>query len=382
MKNVLIVDDDRILRRLIANKLAKQGVPFSILLAENGKEAVTFLKRHPVSLVVTDLQMPEMDGFALLAHLSAHYPDIPVVILTAYSTPDTKKKVLAGGAIGYMEKPLLVDDLAQKITRALERESEGGVLQTIPLETFVQLIEMEQKTCTIRVTEKASGVQGVLFFRGGELFEARVADRKGEQAAYEIFSWEKVTLAIQDDCPLKEKRIQGGLQAILFDAMRRRDESEANGAEDFVEETSESSDLQRLGEPSVIADPDPLIADPDPPLPDPGPSAAAGKRKDLPAETLPAPETARSDAERRRDELVAMARGRPGVQEVYPDARYDPLMQAATVLGRRLGTGRLRSCYLSNSAQQQIILLPDEITTVVTVAPDCPRDIIVKVLYG
>ena len=375
MKNVLIVDDDRILRRLIANKLAKQGVPFSILLAENGKEAVAFLKRHPVSLVVTDLQMPEMDGFALLAHLSAHYPDIPVVILTAYSTPDTKKKVLAGGAIGYMEKPLVVDDLAQKITRALERESEGGVLQTIPLETFVQLIEMEQKTCTIRVTEKTGGMQGVLFFRGGELFEARIADRNGEEAAYEIFGWKKVTLAIQDDCPLKEKRIQGGLQAILFDAMRRRDESEADGAEDFVEEISISSEMQRLDEPSVIDDPDLQEPDPTPPASDDGREAPS-------VETAPAPEAAPTAAERRRDELAAMARGRPGVQEVYPDTRYDPLMQAATVLGRLLGTGRLRSCYLSDSAQQQVILLPDEITTVVTVAPDCPRDIIVKVLYG
>jgi CheY-like chemotaxis protein len=52
-----------------------------------GKEAVQILDATGVDLVVTDLRMPKMDGFELLAHMSGNYPDIPVIVMTAYGTP-------------------------------------------------------------------------------------------------------------------------------------------------------------------------------------------------------------------------------------------------------------------------------------------------------
>ena len=82
------------------------------MAAGNGKEAIRVLKSHPISLVITDMQMPEMDGLALLARLSESYPDIPVIVVTAYSTPKLKLTVLEGGGAGYMEKPFVVEDLA------------------------------------------------------------------------------------------------------------------------------------------------------------------------------------------------------------------------------------------------------------------------------
>jgi len=90
---------------------------------------------------------------------------------------------------------------------------------------FVQLIEMEAKTCTIRVENKSSGKIGVLFFNKGELLDARIDEQHGETVAHDIFAWDKVTFYIQDACKLKEKRIDKGLQSILLDAMRQKDEA-------------------------------------------------------------------------------------------------------------------------------------------------------------
>ena len=119
------------------------------------------------------------------------------------------------GAVGYIEKPFMLADLAQKITKALEKESEGGVFQSVSSSTFVQLVEMEKKTCTIRLVDKTSGKLGVLFFLEGELIDARVNRAQGENAAREVLSWERITLTIQDGCPLKEKKIQTGIQVLL-----------------------------------------------------------------------------------------------------------------------------------------------------------------------
>ena len=79
-KNILFVDDDRILRHLINKKFQSYSETFTTILASDGVEAVQILKNTPVSIVVTDLQMPNMDGLALLAHLSEKYPGISVVV--------------------------------------------------------------------------------------------------------------------------------------------------------------------------------------------------------------------------------------------------------------------------------------------------------------
>ena len=157
VKRILLVDDDRILLRLAQEKFKRYQNIFTIVTAENGLEAVDKLKQEVISLVVTDLQMPQMDGFALLAHLSENYPDIPVIILTAYGSQTSRKAALEGGAAGFMEKPFVVEKLAAKIIDALQRESEGGILQTIPLDMFLQLIEMEQKNL------KQVSVSGFMF---------------------------------------------------------------------------------------------------------------------------------------------------------------------------------------------------------------------------
>ncbi len=125
----------------------------------------------------------------------------------------------------YITKPFRVEDLASEIQRTLKREADGGTLHDVSSGMFLQLIEMEQKTCTIRIADSRNQKQGVLYFRDGDLLDARINGLKGEKAAHEIFSWDEVTLSIQNGCPLTEKRIQGELQAILLEAMRLKDEA-------------------------------------------------------------------------------------------------------------------------------------------------------------
>ena len=143
-----------------------------------------------------------------------------------------------------MEKPFIVEALAEKISATLQKESEGGILQTVPLDMFLQLVEMEQKTCTIRIVNKISKAIGVLFFQSGELMDARIKDVKGITAAYEIFSWEKVTLSIQDACVVKKKQIKDDLQAILMEAMRLKDEQAETGLDPNPVEAAEAVELE------------------------------------------------------------------------------------------------------------------------------------------
>ena len=174
IKNVLLVDDDHEMLIALNEGFQKFKDSFSILLASDGLKAVESLKKNTISLVVTDLKMPGMDGFELLAHIMEHYPDIPVIIITGYSTPEMERLAREGGAVGYIAKPFLIENLARQILSTLRKESEGGTLHNVSSGMFLQLVEMEQKTCTIRLEDKFSNKKGILFFHEGDLLDARL----------------------------------------------------------------------------------------------------------------------------------------------------------------------------------------------------------------
>jgi len=345
-QKVLIVDDDHIWLRLIKKKFENYAETFTTLTALDGKEAVDSLKQNMISLVVTDMQMPEMDGLALLAHLSENYPDIPVIIMTAYSTPSSKKTVLDGGAAGYIEKPFVVEDLATKIIKTLQKETEGGTLQTVPLDMFIQLIEMEQKTCTIRVFNKISENKGILFFYKGDLMDARINNRQGNEAAYEIFAWDSVTLAIQDECAIKEKKIKGELQAILFDAMRMKDEAEG-APEDFEEEP-------------------------------PSPKAAA--KKAAPKKAVPKKAAERSYPDLLRQKYEAAAGSNDSLEDIYVDDSWFELLEHVKMIAPLFSAGPLKVCYVNRGERLNLIILPGDEPTVVSVTDSCPRDQVLEAL--
>ena len=101
-KKILIVDDEKDMLLSLKEGFESYREIFSVLLAEDGEQAVDKLRENAVSLVVTDLRMPRMDGFSLLIHIMTHYPDIPVIIITAYSRPVMARMAIKIGAVEYI----------------------------------------------------------------------------------------------------------------------------------------------------------------------------------------------------------------------------------------------------------------------------------------
>lgn len=335
-KKVLFVDDDPILRHIIQKKFTRYKHSFTVITAGDGLEAMEKLNENTIALVVTDLQMPKMDGLSLLAHLSEKYPDIQVIVQTGHSTPESKKIALERGAAGYIEKPLNAEDLGQKIITTIKKESEGGTLQSVTLEMFLQLIEMEQKTCTIRVVEKKSGKQGALFFKDGDLLDARFSAHRSKSAAFEIFSWGKVALSIQYDCAIKKKKIDGDLQALLIDAVRLRDEAGEN--EKLVAGTPETKDIDK------------------------------SKPKALLVEDIV------------RNKLEKVKGGSKYLRDIYQDNSWSDLVTQASEVGKFFVAGTLKSCYIDRGEATDFILLPGKEITVISIDPKCPRDRFLRAL--
>ncbi len=120
LQEVLIVDDEEPLLLSIAEGLSIYKKCFNLLTATNGIEAVKLIKSSPViDLVITDLSMPKMDGFELIAYMNRNYPKIPVIMMTAFGTPKIEEIVQNMGIYRYLEKPLDINVIANNIFDAL-----------------------------------------------------------------------------------------------------------------------------------------------------------------------------------------------------------------------------------------------------------------------
>ncbi|MBT3310927.1 MAG: response regulator [Desulfobacterales bacterium] len=92
MKNVLIVDDEIAVLSLLKHSLIKYRSEFKVLTAKNGNEAKSILSKKPVSLLVTDIIMPDITGFELLEYVKKKYPATLCYVMTAYNTTEIKKR--------------------------------------------------------------------------------------------------------------------------------------------------------------------------------------------------------------------------------------------------------------------------------------------------
>jgi len=201
-KKILVVDDDPIIRSIASGAL-KAFDEFIVLTAENGKVASRLLDIIKIDLVLTDLEMPEMNGLQLISHMAKSNYLIPVIALTWVMTPETQTRLEILGVSQYLEKPLDMDALIKIVFQEINSGT-GGEIHGISIAGFLQLVETEEKTCTLTIRSDF-GVGYLDFLKGG-LIAAETGELRGEEAAYQIIAWEESAIEIQVNRNMKKKR--------------------------------------------------------------------------------------------------------------------------------------------------------------------------------
>lgn len=200
------------------------AMDFEILTAQNGEEAAYLMTEQTIDLIMSDLEMPVMDGFQLLEYVDKNYPGTPVFIMTAFGSKEIEDKVLALGAFKYFEKPLNMDVLTDAVFEQLNAGAEGQI-SGISLSSFLQLMEMEKKTATIKI--KSGDKTGNMYFREGNLINAATGQLMGLKAALELLTWDKIVIEIEGICRKRENVIKNPLMNVLMSGMQIRDEKES-----------------------------------------------------------------------------------------------------------------------------------------------------------
>lgn len=116
--NLLVVDDEPKLCDLLSSALSQNGI--QVFTASNGLHALKVLEQEDIDLVISDWRMPGMDGPQLLAEIKQRYPQLPVIVMTAYSTVKNAVQSMRNGAYDYIAKPFDIDELDITVSKALQ----------------------------------------------------------------------------------------------------------------------------------------------------------------------------------------------------------------------------------------------------------------------
>lgn len=222
MKRILVVDDEPSILFGLSEGLADERRRIEVVTAPGGQEAIDLLEARKIDLVLTDLRMPEVDGFELLTYLRRNHPHLPVILMTAHG-PDELSRLGSPGELEWFSKPVDLPSIKKRIQEMLAQRVRGKV-ENISLASFLQLLEMERKTCTLSVVSGEH--RGRLYFRGGRLIAAEADGLKGQQAALEVVTWDQADIEISDVLPVVEATLDTGLQFLLMEGMRLKDERE------------------------------------------------------------------------------------------------------------------------------------------------------------
>jgi two-component system, response regulator, stage 0 sporulation protein F len=121
-KRILVVDDEENTRLALTRLLAREG--YDVKTAANGSEALNQIRIQPVELVITDLNMPVMNGLTFLRELNREQPASNVIMITAFGEVESYLEALNLGAFEYLNKPVKLDEL-KKVMRKMFHEPAG-----------------------------------------------------------------------------------------------------------------------------------------------------------------------------------------------------------------------------------------------------------------
>jgi CheY-like chemotaxis protein len=221
-KRVLIADDELPFLHNLKTSL-EATLRVEVVLAHDGEEAIRLVDQLQFDLIVTDLQMPNVDGFAVLTHLSRRHPRLPVLVMTAFANPELAMRVRALGVTSILEKPLDLDMVVERVSSSLREGASGkGFVRGLPIASLLQLMELEHKTCF--VTAYWGDSAGEIQFTNGVLHYARTPRAVGESAISEILSWVEPSLEIENTVRVAEINISSSLSFVLLDSLRAQDE--------------------------------------------------------------------------------------------------------------------------------------------------------------
>ncbi len=224
--SILLVDDDPEALWALGGYFARAGFPLTT--CGDGEEAISLLKSKPFNTVITDIQMPRLNGLALVDWIRTNRTGTRVVVITAFGGPSIRHLSIKKGAILYLEKPVDPDLLAEALFSSNEERAFSGSIDKIDILDYLQLMMLIGRQVVLEVSCRDGG-QGLIFIERGEVRHAECDHLEGEQALFKCLSFEGGSFLNLPWTEPDRITINNPGDYLLMEAARKRDEARAGG---------------------------------------------------------------------------------------------------------------------------------------------------------
>lgn len=234
-RRIVLVDDEEALVWSLATRLTRIR-NWTVQTATTGREALTLLRKAPVDLLVTDVRMPGMSGIDLILAARQERPQLPVVVMTAFRTPDVQR-VDHAPFTEFVEKPFDFESFVKVLEEALALPVVGfsGAISVRTLPDIVQLYILSNATGMMSV--KRSVDEGRVWFERGSIVHATCPNLTGDEAFYEIMMWSGGEFRMHVGERTTERSIRTEWQGLLIESCRRGDERHRVANDDVAPRT-------------------------------------------------------------------------------------------------------------------------------------------------
>jgi len=236
-----VVDDSALIRQVISDTFEPAG--FEVGMAADGSEALASIKERPPDLIIADILMPVMDGWALCEEVrrTPATRDIPFIFLTTERDVPQRIKGLEMGADDYVCKPFSKEELLARAERVLSRSAKprpsarkvaatadlpvklSGHTDQIAMSDLLQLLSMNGKSGTLSLSGESVAR---IYFRDGAIINAETQKLKGEKALFRIMAWTSARFEFEPGLPARpvEELLSGATSTVLMEGFAHLDE--------------------------------------------------------------------------------------------------------------------------------------------------------------
>jgi len=226
---ILLLDDDQELVEVYREMLRRLPSQPEIYTATSGARAIALLDSQPFSLLISDLNMPKMDGLQVLTIVRRKFPQLRTAVMTSVVDAQFRTRAYAMGIDLFLEKPNTGQEISffvDCIESLLDRETDTGGFRGVQSKSLVDIIQLEclsQSSSVLKVTNGSSS--GKVWFKNGDLIDAESQDLKGEIAFRRILSWKTGNFEILPAEPERNRTIFNSYQGLLLESAQALDEA-------------------------------------------------------------------------------------------------------------------------------------------------------------
>src|SRR2546422_2163594 len=231
---ILLLDDDQDLLELYREMLARLPSQPEIHTATSGARAIALLESEPYSLLISDLNMPKMDGLQVLTIVRRKFPQLRTAVMTSVVDAQFRTRAYAMGIDLFLEKPNTSQEISfflDCIESLLGREMDGGFrgMQSKSLVDIIQLECLSQSSSVLKITN--ASFSGRIWFINGDVIDAETQDLNGEPAFRKILSWKTGNFEILPADQERNRNIFNSYQGLLLESAQALDEAKTRHQE-------------------------------------------------------------------------------------------------------------------------------------------------------